>query len=92
MFETLLSLIAAQGTTSSADLARSLDVTSTLLDDMIEELTRTGYLNAVVQGRTVACDRCPIHRACLHGRQARILMLSPKGKSLLLRRGKERSN
>jgi Mn-dependent DtxR family transcriptional regulator len=92
MFETLLSLIGAQGTISSADLARSLDVTDALLDDILEDLTRKGYLKVVVQGRTVACDRCPMHKACLYRRQVRIWMLSPKGGRLLSRRGKNRAN
>jgi hypothetical protein len=92
MFETLLSVIAAKGTTTSADLARGLGVHHGLLDAMLEDLTRKGYLSAVTEGCSVACDRCPMHKACLYRRQARIWMLSPKGESLLAKRGKGRAN
>lgn len=92
MLETLLGLIAAQGTISSADLARSLDVTDALLDDMLNALTRKGYLRVIAQGGAAACDRCPMRKACLYRRQARIWVLSPKGESLLNLRWKDKLN
>ena len=83
MFETLLNFIAAKGTASSAALARSLGVNHGLLDAMLNELTRQGYLTTVIERCGVACERCPMRKACLYRRQARIWMLSPKGESLL---------
>ena len=92
MFETLLSLIVAKGTASSAELARGLGVSHGLVDAMLEDLARKGYLTAVTGGCSVACDRCPVPRTCLYGRQARIWVLSPTGERLLVKRGKDRVN
>jgi len=92
MFEVLLRIIAAKGTACSADLTRILGVSHGLLDDMLEELTREGYLKAVTGGCSVACGRCPMHKACLYRRQARIWMLSPRGENLLVKRGKDSAN
>ena len=83
MLETLLRIIAAQGTERSAELARRLGVSHALMENMLEELARQGYLKAVVGECSVPCERCPLHAACLFRRQARIWALSPKGESLL---------
>lgn len=87
VLEILLRIVASKGTESSAELARRLGVSHTLMENMLDELTRQGYLKAVVGECSVPCERCPMHAACLFGRQARIWALSGKGERLLSRRG-----
>ncbi|MEN8688189.1 MAG: FeoC-like transcriptional regulator [Desulfuromonadales bacterium] len=87
MLEILLRIVASKGTECSAELARKLGVSHTLMENMLDELVRQGYLKAVVGECSVPCERCPMHAACLFGRQARIWALSGKGESLLAKRG-----
>jgi len=42
-----------------------------------------GHASGDTKARTVNLPTRPIHRACWHGRQARILILSPEGERLL---------
>ncbi|MCK5359662.1 MAG: hypothetical protein KAJ95_03500 [Gammaproteobacteria bacterium] len=89
MLEILLRIVASKGTECSAELARRLGVSHALMENMLDELTRQGYLKAVVGECSVPCERCPMHAACLFDRQARIWALSRKGVRLLARRGGE---
>jgi len=86
MLKTLLRIVASEGTECSSELARRLGISRALTENMLDELTRQGYLKAVVGECSVPCDRCPRHTACLFGRQARIWALSRKGEKLLVRR------
>ena len=86
MLETLLRIVASKGTECSVELARRLGVSHALTENMLDELTRQGYLKAVVGECSIPCERCPLHTACLFGRQARIWALSRKGERLLARR------
>jgi len=86
MLETLLRIVASKGTESSSELARRLGATRMLTENMLDELTRQGYLKVVVGGCSVPCERCPMHTACLFRGQARIWALSRKSESLLARR------
>ena len=86
MLEELLRLVASKGTECSSELARRLGVSHALLENMIDELTRQGYLKAVVGGCSVPCARCPLHTACLFRGHARIWALGPKGERLLAKR------
>ena len=89
MLETLLRIVASKGTECSAELARRLGVSHALMENMLEELTRQGYLRAVVEGCSTPCERCPLHTACRFQRQARIWTLTPRGESLLAKREHE---
>ena len=86
VLETLLRIVALKGTECSSELARRLGVSRVLTENMLDELTRQGYLKAVVGECSVPCERCPMHMACLFRGQARIWALSQKGESLLARR------
>jgi len=85
VLETILRIVASKGTECSSELARRLGVSRALTKNMLDELTRQGYLKAVVGECSVPCERCPMHAACLFGRQARIWALSRKGERLLAR-------
>jgi len=87
VLETLLRIVASKGTECSAELARSLGVSHVLTENMLDELTRLGYLKAIVGEYSVPCERCPMHAVCKFGRQARIWALSDKGERLLAKRG-----
>jgi len=87
VLEILLRIVASKGTECSSELARRLGVSHALTEDMLDELTRQGYLKAVVGECSVPCERCPMHAACLFDRQSRIWALSRKGERLLAKRG-----
>jgi DNA-binding IclR family transcriptional regulator len=87
VLDTLLCIVASRGTESSTELARRLGVSHVLLENMLEELTREGYLKAVVGEGSLPCEYCPLHRACLFEQQARIWALSERGENLLAKRG-----
>jgi DNA-binding IscR family transcriptional regulator len=86
VLEILLRLVASKGTECSAELARRLGVSPALMENMLEELTRQGYLEIVVEGCSAPCEHCPLRAACRFQRQARIWALTPRGKSLLAKR------
>lgn len=54
-------------------------------EQLLEELTREGYLESVIEGCSVPCERCPPRAACLFRNQAHIWVLTKKGKQLLAR-------
>jgi DNA-binding transcriptional MocR family regulator len=89
VFEILLRIVESKGIECSSELARRLGVSHALMENMLDELTRQGYLKAVVGGCSVPCERCPTHTACLFRGQARIWALSPKGERLLAKREEE---
>lgn len=88
MLERLLREVADGGTVSSASLACRLGISEALAESMVEALRRMGYLQAAVGECVAPCDRCPVHGACLFGRQVRIWTLGQKGVRLLARRKK----
>jgi hypothetical protein len=50
----------------------ALGVGAALAQQTVEVLERAGYLNSVVQGCLVPCQRCPLHAACLSSNGPRI--------------------
>ena len=79
MLEKILRLAVGKGTAKTTELARELDVTPALVRKMLEELTQRGYLEAVVPGCSMPCERCPLHAACAYRNQPRIWVLTQKG-------------
>jgi hypothetical protein len=63
----LLELLRAGGTYRVADLAHTLDTTPALVEVMLEDLGRRGYLKRL--GGTCAgkCGACPLAGACTAG-------------------------
>jgi predicted ArsR family transcriptional regulator len=75
----LLELLTEGGTHSSADLARSLGVSAGLLEDMVRDLTRMGYLRRVSGECAGGCSRCPHDGVCAIGAPDRVWTLTDKG-------------
>jgi Mn-dependent DtxR family transcriptional regulator len=77
-----MQLAARRGTARSAELARALGVSTALVEPMLEELARRGYLQPFAPGRARPCERCPARAACLYRSQVAVWVLSAKGQGL----------
>jgi len=79
MLERLLQMLRAGGTHTIAELARELEVSEALVELMMEDLVRMGYL-AVAGG---SCDRrctmCPPAEVCAARGPTRVWTLTRKG-------------
>lgn len=76
MLERLLSLVGQGGVRSYADLARQLDVSEELLEQMLEDLARMGYLQPVAEGCEAHCAGCTLEEACAIGAPTRVWTLT----------------
>ncbi len=85
MLRKLLRLATSMGTARTSEIAHSLGVSPALAEQLLEDLTRKGYLESVVEGCSVPCERCPLQAACLFRNQARLWVLTRKGEQLLAR-------
>ena len=83
MLKKLLYLAAGQGTTRITELASELGVSTVLVQEMLEDLTRQDYIAAVVPACLIPCERCPLSTACLFQNQPRIWALTQKGEQFL---------
>jgi predicted ArsR family transcriptional regulator len=81
MLEHLLSLVGQGGVHSYADLARQLDVSEELLEQMLQDLVRMGYLRPVADGCEAQCAGCPMAETCAIGSPTRVWTLTGKGES-----------
>ncbi len=63
----LLELLRAGGTHRVVDLAHELDTTSALVEVMLEDLGRMGYLKRVGGGCGGGCGGCPLAESCAVG-------------------------
>jgi hypothetical protein len=79
LLKKLLRLAADTGTVDSRDLARRLGVNAVLVDQMLEELVRRGYLTALGQSCPVSCEGCPGHETGSQRHQPRLWLLTSKG-------------
>ena len=79
MLRQLLNLAMEREIVSDSELACELGISQMLMKQMLEELVRQGYLQSLTQGDSSACDRCPLHKACLFSNQPRIFTLTTKG-------------
>jgi len=64
MLEQILRHIAAGGLHSYTELARELDVSETLLEQMLQDLERMGYLEKLGGACDCHCDHCDLSSAC----------------------------
>ncbi|MGB9776909.1 MAG: FeoC-like transcriptional regulator [Anaerolineae bacterium] len=64
MLERLLEILQRGGTYRVSDLARALDTTPALVEMMLEELARAGYVKPVATC-TEACASCPLADSCI---------------------------
>lgn len=67
MLNRLLSLLEEGGTRRVSDLAEELGTTPELVEIMLEDLTRMGYVKPVTSGCSAKCAACPMADACAAG-------------------------
>ncbi len=78
MLEQLLQLVAQGGVHSYQDLTKRLSVSQPLLETMLEDLARLGYLRAVHAGCDGHCAGCPIGGCSIAG-PSQLWTLTDKG-------------
>lgn len=64
MLNRLLSLLEEGGTRRVSDLAEELETTPELVEVMLEDLTRMGYVKPVTSDCSDKCATCPMADAC----------------------------
>ena len=79
MLRKLLQQVAEGGVRTRAGLARKLGVSEGLVEQMLEDLARMGYLKPVEGDCASQCTGCPLARTCAVGTPARIWALTEKG-------------
>ena len=79
MLNKLLELLRAGGTHRVTDLARELGATPELIEVMLEDLTRMGYLKAVGGECGGGCAGCSLAGLCATGKDGRVWALADKG-------------
>jgi len=75
----LLKLLRAGGTHRVADLARELETTPALVEAMLDDLARMGYLKQVGEECADKCVSCPLAGLCTAGEGGRVWTLAEKG-------------
>ena len=85
MLERLLSLVGQGGVHRYADLACQLGVSEELLEQMLQDLTRMGYLRPVADGCEPRCSGCLLAKSCAIGGSTRVWALTEKGRRLVER-------
>ncbi len=79
----LLSLVGQGGVHSYADLAHQLGVSEELLEQMLQDLARMGYIQPVGGTcDTSKCHHCPLGSGCAMDARGRVWVLTGKGSSL----------
>ena len=78
MLEELLELVAEGGVHSYEDLTQRLSITRPLLEAMLEDLARLGYLRAVGDECGDRCSACPVGSCSVAG-PGRLWSLTDKG-------------
>jgi len=79
MLERLLGLVATGGVHSYKALAQELNVTEALLDSMIADLVRLGYLRPTEGTCEGRCQGCPKSGTCGIGERGRLWVLTERG-------------
>lgn len=79
MLDQVLRIAAQGGIHTRRELAQRLDVSEELLQQMIDELVRIGYLKPVAGDCDDRCASCPFAAECAIGGADRIWTLTDKG-------------
>jgi predicted ArsR family transcriptional regulator len=82
MLQRLLELVAEGGVHTYAELARQLGVSIELLEQMLEELARRGYLRPVAGDCQSQCTGCPLAKTCAVGGPTRVWALTERGATI----------
>ena len=75
MLNQLLELLHSGGTRRVADLARELDTTPKLVEVMLEDLCRMGYLKQVTGECGEKCASCSMSGSCAAGTSGQLWTL-----------------
>jgi hypothetical protein len=86
MIDRLLRLVAEGGVHSYEDLTRHLSISQPLLEMMLEDLSRVGYLRQVGDGCAGHCSGCPVGGCSVAG-PGRLWALTEKGTEAAARAG-----
>ncbi len=78
MIEELLRLVAEGGIHSYSELTERLSISQSLLEMMLEDLARLGYLRAVAEGCGQHCTGCTVG-GCSIADPGRLWTLTEKG-------------
>jgi hypothetical protein len=76
MLRQILERVRKGGTWTVADLAAELDTTAELVEAVLEELARHGYLKPVGAACSGSCTFCPLSSGCVRGAGERIWTLA----------------
>ena len=79
MLNKLLERLRSGGTHRIADLAQDLETTPELVEVMLEDLVRMGYLNQVGGTCDRSCAGCSLAGLCAAGEGGRVWSLTEKG-------------
>jgi Mn-dependent DtxR family transcriptional regulator len=81
MLSHLLKLLQAGGTHRVVDLARALDTTPELVEVMLDDLGRLGYLERIGGTCGETCAGCSMAGLCAAGSSGQLWTLTKKGSS-----------
>jgi predicted ArsR family transcriptional regulator len=79
MLSKLIELLLAGGTHRVSDIAHSLGTTPQLVEAMLEDLTRMGYLRQLGTQCEGQCKMCPVAGMCTAEANGRVWTLTEKG-------------
>jgi predicted ArsR family transcriptional regulator len=79
VLDRLLVLLRSGETRRVADLARALDTSPALIETMLDDLCRRGYLRRVGDSCEDKCAACPASGLCAAGSSGQLWALTEKG-------------
>jgi hypothetical protein len=85
MLQRILQMVSAGGVHSLHELAQQLGISEELLESMIDQLVRMGYLEPLRPSCTGCCQHCPEANHCAIGGNARAWALTTRGQKLAQR-------
>lgn len=81
MLQKLLRTISSKGGHTLQALAQQLDISEALLETMLDDLVRMGYLQPI-EGLCSGCETCSVASACAVGKPGRMWLVTEAGKRL----------
>jgi len=81
MLQELIRTISSKGGHTLQALAQQLDVSETLLEAMLDDLVRMGYLQSI-EALCSGCRTCSVASACAAGKLGRMWLVTEAGKRL----------
>jgi len=83
MLHKLLRIVCSGGTHNFKQLAQQLGVSEALLESIIDQLVRIGYLKPLDGSCTDSCNGCPMAGTCSVGGLGRVWVLTEDGKRIV---------